>query len=265
MNALAQLTDIQAVVLSYALALPRLLTFFTILPVFSKKALGGALIRNGITLSFALFVFPLMPTPEALATKPDYWLFSLLFKEIALGLMLGYCAAIPFWAIEAAGFFIDNQRGATLASVINPSLGTQTSPLGLLLSQAIITLFFVGGAALVCLKGLFLSYQLWPVGALLPAFTSDGVYFFLNQLDTVGYVAVLLAAPVIIGMFLSEFGLGLISRFAPQLNVFFLAMPVKSAVSQAILVVYLSILIAIASDQLLNLDLVFEKLYTVIR
>ncbi|MDE1460990.1 type III secretion system export apparatus subunit SctT [Spartinivicinus poritis] len=265
MNALAHLTDIQATVLSYALALPRLITFFTILPVFSKKSLGGGLIRNGVALSFALFVFPLMPDSAALATKPDYWLLSLLFKEVALGLLLGYCAAIPFWAIEAAGFFIDNQRGATLASVVNPSLGTQTSPLGLLLSQAIITLFFVGGAALVCLKGLFLSYKLWPVGALLPAFTTDGVYFFLKQLDIIGYVAVLLAAPVIIGMFLSEFGLGLISRFAPQLNVFFLAMPVKSAVSQAILVVYLAILVAIAGEQLINIDLVFDKLYSVIQ
>ncbi|QIK37771.1 hypothetical protein GWK36_06985 [Caldichromatium japonicum] len=48
-------------------------------------------------------------------------------------------------------------------------------------------------------------------------------------------LTVLLAAPVIIAMFLSEFALAMISRFAPQMNVFVLAMPVKSGVGMLIL------------------------------
>ena len=48
-----------------------------------------------------------------------------------------------------------------------------------------------------------------------------------------------ISAPVIIVMFLATLGLGLVNRTAPQLNVFFLSMPVKSALGVAMLIVYL--------------------------
>ncbi len=43
------------------------------------------------------------------------------------------------WGMEAAGFFIDNQRGSTMASSLNPATGNQTSPVGILLGQAYTT------------------------------------------------------------------------------------------------------------------------------
>jgi len=55
-------------------------------------------------------------------------------------------------------------------------------------------------------------------------------------------LALLLAAPVLIAMLMSELGLALVSRFAPQLQVFFLAMPIKSALALFVLVIYSSTL-----------------------
>ncbi len=74
----------------------------------------------------------------------------LIAKEVLLGLLIGFVAAIPFWAIEASGFLIDNQRGAAMGSLFNPSLGSQTSPTGLLLTQTLITLFFASSAFSPC-------------------------------------------------------------------------------------------------------------------
>jgi type III secretion protein T len=51
-----------------------------------------------------------------------------------------------------------------------------------------------------------------------------------------------LAAPILIVLFLTEFGLGLVNRFAPQLNVFFLAIPVKSWLSVMLSLMYSSLL-----------------------
>ena len=50
---------------------------------------------------------------------------------------------------------------------------------------------------------------------------------------------IVIASPVIIIMFMATLGLGLVNRTAPQLNVFFLSMPVKSALGIAMLVIYL--------------------------
>ena len=62
---------------------------------------------------------------------------------------------------------------------------------------------------------------------------------FVFRVDGMLRTMVVIAAPVIIVMFLATIGLGLVNRTAPQLNVFFLSMPVKSALGIALLIVYL--------------------------
>ena len=97
----------------------------------------------------------------------------------------------------------------------------------------------MGGAVLVFLGALYASYSIWPV-------FSDGVSFapaaptrILGSLDGMLRATVVISAPVIIIMFLATLGLGLVNRTAPQLNVFFLSMPIKSALGIAMLVIYL--------------------------
>ena len=172
-------------------------------------------------------------------------------KEVLLGLLIGFVATIPFWAMEATGFIIDNQRGAALASTLNPSLGSQTSPTGLLLTQTLITLFFSGGAFLALVGSLFRSYASWPVSSFFPQLGSQWVAFFYAQFSQMLMLCALFAAPLLIAMFLAEFGLALVSRFAPSLNVFILAMPIKSLVVSLLLVLYLGILMEHAYDALL--------------
>ncbi|ELT99974.1 hypothetical protein CAPTEDRAFT_97840 [Capitella teleta] len=69
-----------------------------------------------------------------------------------------------------------------------------------------------------------------------------------------------LSAPVIIAMFITEFGIALISRAAPQLNVFILAMPIKSAVAAAILVVYVGTIMELARKHMLSIPQLFDSL-----
>lgn len=69
-----------------------------------------------------------------------------------------------------------------------------------------------------------------------------------------------MSAPLVLAMFLSEFGLALISRFAPQLNVFFLAMPIKSAVASVLLIFYLALMMDHYQDLFPNITLFVELL-----
>ena len=72
-----------------------------------------------------------------------------------------------------------------------------------------------------------------------PSFAPDAPVQILGALDTMLRVTVVISAPVIIVMFLATLGLGLVNRTAPQLNVFFLSMPVKSALGMAMLIIYI--------------------------
>lgn len=71
------------------------------------------------------------------------------------------------------------------------------------------------------------------------SFVSDAPLVVLGAVDEMLRTTVVISAPAIIVMFLATIGLGLVNRTAPQLNVFFLSMPVKSALGIALLIVYL--------------------------
>ncbi|EHJ9994708.1 SctT family type III secretion system export apparatus subunit VscT [Vibrio parahaemolyticus] len=234
--------DLHHALFLYSLTLPRLMACFIFLPILSKQMLGGAMIRNGVLCSLALFIFPVVNEQALPAETDGLWLIVILGKEVLLGMLIGFVAAIPFWAIEATGFLVDNQRGAAMASMFNPTLGSQSTPTAVLLTQTLITLFFSGGGFVAFIYALFKSYATWPILGFFPMVTDAWVSFFYDQFQQLMWLGVLMSAPLVLAMFLAEFGLALISRFAPQLNVFFLAMPIKSAIASVLLIVYLGLM-----------------------
>ncbi|TNZ76517.1 EscT/YscT/HrcT family type III secretion system export apparatus protein [Vibrio parahaemolyticus] len=234
--------DLHQALFLYSLTLPRLMACFIFLPILSKQMLGGAMIRNGVLCSLALFIIPVVNEQALPAETDGLWLIVILGKEVLLGMLIGFVAAIPFWAIEATGFLVDNQRGAAMASMFNPTLGSQSTPTAVLLTQTLITLFFSGGGFVAFIYALFKSYTTWPILGFFPMVTDAWVSFFYDQFQQLMWLGVLMSAPLVLAMFLAEFGLALISRFAPQLNVFFLAMPIKSAIASVLLIVYLGLM-----------------------
>ncbi|MDP0562802.1 MAG: type III secretion system export apparatus subunit SctT [Candidatus Endonucleobacter sp. (ex Gigantidas childressi)] len=242
------------------MGMPRILALFTVLPMLHKKVLGGAMIRNGICLCLIVFIHPLLTEGNPEGILPVLVTGGIILKEVFIGALLGFCIAIPLWALESSGFFIDNQRGASMASIMNPFSGAETSPLGILFSQAFIAIIMSSGLFLLMLKNIFLSYQAWPVFSYYPKFNFKATIFFLNQFDLIVSLSMWLAAPVIISMFITEFGIALISRSAPQLNVFILAMPIKSGVAAAILVMYVGTVMALTRQHMMDMGSLFTSL-----
>lgn len=250
--------------LIYALSLVRIVSAFTIMPLLSKSILGGAMMRNGVAMSLALFIFPFIEQDYYLQEWTKLALLIIIVKEIFIGLMIGFCISLIFWSVDAVGFFIDNQRGATMASTLNPLSGDQTSPMGVFLSQTVNTIFFSTGGFLIFLGGMYTSYQAWPLFHFYPEFNPALAEFFLGLLDLLMFFTAVLAAPIILAMFFAEFGLALVGRFAPQLDVFFLAMPIKSAISIAIMMLYLVLLAHYFNKHLHLIDEMFSQIATII-
>ncbi|EGQ9098456.1 MULTISPECIES: type III secretion system export apparatus subunit SctT [Vibrio] len=255
--------DLYQALFLYSLTLPRLMACFIFLPILSKQMLGGTMVRNGVLCSLALFIFPMINQQTLPAETDGIWLIMILGKEVLIGLLIGFVAAIPFWAIEAAGFLVDNQRGAAMASMFNPTLGSQSTPTAVLLTQTLITLFFSGGGFVTFIYALFKSYTSWPIVDFFPTVSDAWVSFFYAQFEQLMWLGVLMSAPLVLAMFLAEFGLALISRFAPQLNVFFLAMPIKSAIASVLLIVYLGIMMDHFEVQFYGITRFAEQLNTI--
>jgi len=246
-----------------AICLARPLTCFSILPFAGGNLLPGY-IRSTIMLTLVFIIYPMVApcAPDRLETLATV---LVLLKEVFVGLLIGFVAATVFWTMEIVGILIDNQRGATMASVMDPLYGHSSSPLGTLLLQFTTVVFFSIGGFLIFLDGIFKSYEFWPVFQFYPKLEGDLAVFFLKKLDTLIRSALLLAAPFLIAAFLSDLCLGLISRFVPQLNVFFLSMPVKSGIASFILVVYLVVILYFASEGAEFIGSIMESLRAVIR
>jgi type III secretion protein T len=238
-----------AVMLAAFYALPRMLAMFSMLPMFNRQALPG-LLRIGVAAAFAIFLVPSLLGSSLEQLRHGGLMISILAKEALVGFLIGFLVAIPLWAVDIMGAYVDNQRGASIAATINPLTGHDTSPLGELFSQAALVLLLISGGLLMLLDLVYASYVLWPVFKLLPAFSDQTPMLLLAQLDRLALLAVLFSAPVIFAMFLAEVGLAIVSRFVPQLQVFFMAMPIKSAIAMYVFAVYAATLLGYISTEI---------------
>lgn len=221
------------------LAMMRPIGLMLMVPLFSNAILGGALIRNSLALIASIPVLPMLTTtyiniPSPIDEPIGYIL--LLTIELSIGLILGFSAAIPFWAVDMAGFIIDTMRGASMAGIYNPLMGAQSSPLGTFFSQIMAVIFMSVGGLQCLLYTLYDSYRLLPPKEI--SIWSNGFIPMLLQEWQYLYTLMLkFSMPSMIIMVLIDLALGLINRSAQQMNVFVLSMPIKSGVVLLMLII----------------------------
>lgn len=241
--------------LGIGLAAARLVPCMFLVPAFCFRYLKGPL-RYAVVIAVALLPAPSIS--EALTGQESNigWIIGLLLKEVALGALLGVLLYMPFWMFASVGALLDSQRGALSGGQINPALGPDVTPMGLLFQEAMIMLLMVIGGLPLILQVIWDSYLIWPPTAWLPVFTQEGLGVLLEQLTRTLHHMLLYAAPFIAVLLLIEAAMAIISLYAQQLNVFILAMPAKSIAGIAFLLIYLPTLLELGSGELQHLKVI---------
>jgi type III secretion protein T len=228
----------QAVLMIVALIMSRMLVAFSVIPLFVGNGVP-AFIRVVFVGGLSLALLPLALSDEALATLPLISAPIYIAKEAAIGLVLGLLASVGFWALYAAGAIIEYQAGMAFATTIDPLTGQDESLLGSLLVRLFTTLFLITGGLLSLLSLLFDSYVAWPLSSLMPVVDNPRlVTIMLQGLAQLLTTALTVAAPFVIMMLLIEVAFGMLSRFAPLLNVFFVVLPLKVLALALMLLLY---------------------------
>jgi len=231
--------DFAKIVTTVALAVPRIGAAFAVAPFFSSSLLLG-IPRRGFILSAALVLIPMLlpaPFPQELPSPP--LLCALVVKETLIGSSFGFGSSIGFWAMQAAGEYIDSQRGATAGAYFNPLLRGLSSPMGGLMLRFSIMLFLTTRGFVVFLSALLTSFEIYPLWNFLPELKMlkvNAIFLLAGQLFE---LSVLYSAPLLVFFLLIDLGLGFMSRFVPSLNVFFFSLPVKSVVGLLLMSIYL--------------------------
>lgn len=211
--------------------------------------LGGRLVpasvKTSLILMLAVLLYPqVAPTVGNLAHASPLVLAGIMAKEGLVGAALGFVMAIIFWTAEASGRLVDIARGANLSEALVPQHGARTSPLGDLYFQLSLVMFIVLGGHHIFITALGTSFGMIPVTGFPTSLAIGGVASLTIGLTAdLFLLALSLSAPVIAALFLADLTLGVLNRFTPQLNVFFVAMPAKALLGIAVLVLSVSVLL----------------------
>ncbi|WAC74582.1 type III secretion system export apparatus subunit SctT [Roseateles sp. SL47] len=231
------------------LGVPRLFVCMALLPLFPSSVFPRLLkvgVAMGLGAPVCLGVYWQMQEAQAVNIG------ALVAKECVLGLLLGLMLAAPLWAIEAVGTLTDNQRGANAAQQVTPFAQADASVIGSALLQAMVVVLAASGAFALVYRFLLFSFEAWPVLQPLPDLTVFSLDHSLRRFGEFVMKAVLFAAPMLTIVLLIDFVFALMGVFAPQLQTYFAAFPMKSLCAILVLALYLTVLLGHGERYLLQ-------------
>lgn len=215
--------------------------------LFLNPFLGGKLVPGVVKMATAAtFVILLLPSlSQAPAALPGGFGYAvLLAKEASIGATLGFVSGLVFLAFSSAGRLIDTQRGTNMAETMFYQLGERTSVMGQFYSQTAIVLFLIVGGHLIFLRAYFQSFELLPVWdfPVLAQGSTPLAREIIRMTADFWVIALQLAAPALIALFMTDIGFGIINRASPQINVFVTSQPAKVAVGVFMVLLTLHVL-----------------------
>ncbi|MFQ6009447.1 MAG: flagellar biosynthetic protein FliR, partial [Candidatus Zixiibacteriota bacterium] len=200
---------------------------FLLAPIFSHRTIP-VLIKAGFIIAIAIVLVPTVNAAMPYQIESFWQLAALGAKEILLGLLIGLIFRLIFFGAETAGTIIGYQIGFALFNLPDVEEGGQISILGQFwyLVAALIFLSINGHHLIVtAFAG---SYEVIP-----PGVVGLGAPVGELMIKCTAYVFVLalkIAAPLMIALFLTDVALGTIAKTIPTMNVFFVGFPIKISV-----------------------------------
>lgn len=236
-SAFAQ-SDSTAVLSLMFLFMGRMLPIISLAPFF-----GSRVLPNPVKVIFGLSLFAIFfPQLAFLTTTPltyNFDLILLLLKELLVGVLMGFIISIPFSVVQNAGILIDHQRGGASLMVNDPTIQNQSSPLGTLFNYVLIYLFFMIDGPFLVMDAISQSYEILPPDRFMSMnFFNPDSKFWVEIMGLLGKVMIIstqLAAPALIIILMTDFFLGIANRLAPQVQITFLGMPLKSLLAIAVI------------------------------
>lgn len=188
--------------------------------------------RMILAMGLSLVVAPLVGNTIPFApTAPE--LVKLLFVELVIGLYFGIVARIVLLALDTAGQVIAMNTGLANAQIFNPALATQGSLPGFFLLNVATLLLLISDLHHLLIRALIDSYTLFPPGAALPA--ADFADAISRIIADSFEIAIQIAAPFLVLGLLFYVVMGIMARLMPQLQIFFVALPVQVMMGLVIL------------------------------
>ena len=239
------ISNLPALGVAFLLVFARAGTMVMLLPGLGEQNVSPRL-RLTIALMLAAVLLPLHRADyhiDAGALGPAI---VMLIEEIVIGAVLGLTARLTVSALEVAGSVIAQQLGLGFVTAIDPTQGEQGVILGTFLSMLGVTLFFATDMHYLVIAALNDSYTLFAPGEV-PA-SGDVAALMTRTVSGAFRIGIQLSAPFLAFGLLFNLGLGVLSRLMPQMQVFFIALPLSIMVGFLFLILVLGSMMGLFLD-----------------
>lgn len=229
----------------FVLILIRIVSFIVTAPIFSIASTTPAKVKVGFAVVLAFLAFPLVPREEIVYdTILQYT--TIIVKEAAVGVIIGFMANVCMYILNFAGRIIDTEMGFAMASQFDPATRTQVSISGTIYTYFVMFLLIVTNMFQYVIRAVIDSYQLIPLGG--AQFHANRILQLMTQFITdcfiIGFRIVL---PFFTVIFLMNIILGVLAKVAPQMNMFVVGMQLKVFAGLIVMVLTTALLPSVAN------------------
>ncbi|MBU0807328.1 MAG: flagellar type III secretion system protein FliR [Gammaproteobacteria bacterium] len=205
---------------SFMLPLFRVSALLMFMPLIGSQLVPGR-VRLYLSLAICLAIMPSlppMPAIDAISVQAFIWI----AQEILIGAMLGFVLQLFFQIFVIAGQIIAMQMGLGFASMVDPANGISVPVIGQVFTILVTLLFLAMNAHLVVFEVLAESFFTLPVGG---GFLLENYWEIAHKLSWVLGAALLLVLPAVTALLVVNLAFGVMTRAAPQLNIFSIGFP----------------------------------------
>jgi flagellar biosynthetic protein FliR len=236
------------------IAFARILSFASFAPVLSRKEVP-MMIRLGFSFVLTTIVISVLGNP---AIPHGSSLVLNLFLNSIFGAIIGFIASAIFCAINAGGDMINMQMGLSSAMMFDSSTKAQSSVFGTFLALFGTVIFMHIGGMCWLSRAIVRSFEVFPLYQnSLPLAEIISRDYLITITSNVLFVGLQIASPILLATLGQDIILGIISKTAPQVNVFQLSFLFKPVMGVAIMIVILPMLVNVVTDYFLS----FAQIY----
>jgi len=200
----------------------RIASFLMVIPIFGTR-LVPARVRLGLALLMTIIVVPMIPpVPQVDALSADAVVITL--QQILIGVGLGFALTALWQLFVIAGQMIAMQMGLGFASMVDPANGVNVAVLAQIYIITITLLFLAMNGHLVAFEVFIESFRTLPIG--LEGLGQAGVWQLVHRISWMFVSAMLVALPAVTAALIVSISFGVMTRAAPQMNIFALGFPI---------------------------------------
>ena len=202
--------------------LTRVLGVLAIAPVFSSRGIPNQ-VKIGLGILLTLIIAPMLPSLPAINIFSAQGLL-ILVEQLVIGLSIGFCVRIIFAAVDMAGQVAGMTMGLGFASFYDPQTQGQTTSLNQFFVLLATLVFLAMNGHLMLIQGIADSFVSFPIAAD-PARQVNALVI-VQWGGKIFSAGLLLALPVTAALLITNMALGILTRTAPQLNLFGIGFPI---------------------------------------